>query len=60
MKQLFYDKNMEDKERIILIKSLSQVPISDEEALLAYENLVRFFVTLYMVKKELENGQEGN
>ena len=50
---------MEDKERIILIKSLSQVPISDEEALLAYENLVRFFVTLYMVKKELENGQEG-
>lgn len=47
---------MEDKEKIILIKSLSQVPISDDEASLAYENLVRFFVALYKSHKETNNG----
>ena len=50
------NKTMEYKEKIVLIKSLSQTPISDDEALLAYEKLVRFFVTLYKVKKGLENG----
>ncbi len=46
---------MEYKEKIELIKALSQSPINDDEASLAYENLVRFFVTLYIVKKELED-----
>lgn len=50
-----YDNNMEDKEKIKLIKSLSQVPISDDEASLAYENLVRLFVALYKTQKEINN-----
>lgn len=51
---------MDNKEKILLIKSLSKVPVSDDEALLAYEKLVRFFVTLYKIQLEKENEQDIN